>query len=278
MRTLEQAFDSGITFYDTADSYGLGHSEELLGRVFRGKRSAIIIATKAGYRVAQVGSLLSTLKPLVRPALQAVPWLRKSALKVRSSQLHQDFSPGYLRAAVDRSLARLRTDYIDLMQIHNPPALVARDSAVFEMLDSLRRQGKIRHYGVSFKEPEEAAEFLTVPGLASLQFSVNILNWQRAAIVAEQAQSRNLAVIANQPLAGGPDILAKAAADRLASGCRTIAQGAVQFTLQVPGISVAIPGMTNRNHLVENLGALTAPRLSPQELAAIRGSEIRAAG
>jgi len=247
---------SGINFYDTADSYAQGRSETLLGEVFRARRSAVIVATKAGYRISPAGSFLSRLKPLARPLLSRVRWLAKSAQNVRASQRDQDFSPAWLRAAVDGSLARLRTDYIDLLQLHNPPASAAADSAVFETLESLRQAGKIRHYGVSCAAAEDAAPFVDAPGLAALQFPVNVLNWESVRALLAAAQSRNLAVIANQPLAGGPANLAADAAGLLPLNGRTVAEAALQFALNAPGVSVAIAGMTRRTHLAENLGAL----------------------
>src|SRR6266446_8208021 len=109
-RAIRRAFELGCSFFDTADVYGHGHSESLLGAALHDVRDQIIIATKAG------GG--------------------------------GDFTPAYLRMAVERSLERLRTDHIDLLQLHNPPMSLIAAPATYEPLEELKREGLIRFYGV----------------------------------------------------------------------------------------------------------------------------------
>src|SRR5271169_5028472 len=114
---LGRAFELGITFYDTASAYGDGHSERLIGRVFRGRRDNVVIATKAG---------------------------------VVSFGQPPDLSPMALRRSVEGSLQRLATDYMDLLELHSPDlAVFRRDPEVLETLHALVFEGKVRAFGIS---------------------------------------------------------------------------------------------------------------------------------
>src|SRR5260221_14628991 len=116
-----------MNFFDTADMYSQGESEMLLGRAFRRQRPQVIIASKAGYCLPAQRRVIARLKPFVRPLIKLLGIKRhRLPVAVRGS-LAQDFSPTYLRRAVEGSLRRLRTDYLDLLQLHSPPAdVVAR--------------------------------------------------------------------------------------------------------------------------------------------------------
>jgi aryl-alcohol dehydrogenase-like predicted oxidoreductase len=129
LRTLHLAFDRGITFYDTADMYSQGESEILLGKAFHGRRDKVVIASKAGYCLPARRKMVARIKPLVRPIIQRAGLKRQHLPSGLRGALSQDFSAGYLLKAVDQSLKRLRTDYLDLYQLHSPPTSVLESGA-----------------------------------------------------------------------------------------------------------------------------------------------------
>ena len=171
LAALDRALDRGITFYDTSSAYGDGHSEGLIGRAFEGRRAKAVIATKAGYD----------------------SWTRPP-----------DFSPAAVVASAERSLRRLRTDYIDLLQLHNPPSEALREGALREALVRLQADGKIRAWGVSAKSPVEALEALQDFGAAVVQANFNMMDVraESGGLFAEVA-ARGVGFIARTPLCFG---------------------------------------------------------------------------
>ena len=143
LAALDRALERGTTFFDTSAAYGNGHSEALIGRAVRGKRSRAVIATKAGY-----------------DAWDQAP----------------DFAPSAIVASTERSLARLGTDYLDLLQLHNPPVDVVTAPAVREALAGLVKSGKIRAWGVSAKGPDEALQALRAGEIAVVQANFNMMD------------------------------------------------------------------------------------------------------
>lgn len=291
-RMLREALDSGVTFYDTADSYGQGRSEELIGAAFKQRRQDVVLATKTGYRLSSAGQQAARLKPLLRPLLRSLKPLRRAALSARSSQMRQDFSSGHIRAALDASLRRLQTDHVDLYQLHNPPADLLRDGEVFAALDALRSAGKVRHYGVACRTGEDGLLALRRPGVSAVQVKLNLLDQWAIDALLPAARRRGVAVVARQPLAGGllvqseREIAAQGAlmdTDQLqeqlraarrfrflATGSRSLTQAAIQFVLAQDGVATVIPGISSVDHLREALGALSAPPLTARELSMIQ--------
>lgn len=144
LAALSHALDCGITLFDTSSAYGDGRSEVLIGQAFSGsKRDKVVIATKAGYE----------------------SWDRPP-----------DFSPKAIEASVERSLARLRSDRVDLLQLHNPPAVALRDSPLRETLKRLMAAGKIRVWGISAKSPAEAMEALVEFEAPVVQANFNMMD------------------------------------------------------------------------------------------------------
>src|SRR5258708_9166122 len=123
---MRRAFDLGITVFDAADTYGNGLSEELIAEALRAQRDRIVIATKIGYDFVRHGS--------ERTGQREIP---------------QDFSPEAIRRGTDAALARLRTDRIDLLQLHNIRMQQVHDDSVWETLTTLQEAGKIRYFGVA---------------------------------------------------------------------------------------------------------------------------------
>jgi aryl-alcohol dehydrogenase-like predicted oxidoreductase len=296
-RMLREAFERGVNFFDTADSYGQGKSEELIGNALKKHRDEILIATKVGYRLSAAGGLAAKFKPVLRPFIRSIRPLRRVAATARSTQMTQNFSAGYIRGAVEASLRRLQTDRIDLYQLHSPPSDALRSGEVFSTLDQLKSGGKIRYYGVSCHTVEDALITLQHPGVSSLQVAINLLERQAITRLLPLSKERGVAVIARQPFASGFLVQSRAEIDShagfvdddlsekklraaeefrvLANGSRTMAQAAIQFVLRQDGVSVILPGTSSTEHLREALGALTAPSLTDQEMLIIESGGER---
>jgi aryl-alcohol dehydrogenase-like predicted oxidoreductase len=200
---LAAARDAGITFFDTSDIYSQGESETLIGRAFRGKRDQIVIASKAGYCLPARRKLVARLKPLVRPIIQRLGIRRDRLPAAVRGSVSQDFTPAYLRRAVEGSLRRLRTDYLDLFQLHSPPAEIIERGDWASELDALRRDGKIRYYGVSCDSIETGVAALRFPNVSSLQFPVSLLEQRFADALLPNLRERKVAAIARECLANG---------------------------------------------------------------------------
>ena len=171
---LTRAFERGITFFDTADFYGLGHSEELIGKVF-GNRNDVRIASKVGHRLREDGSIVL------------------------------DYSKDYILEACEKSLKRLRRDRIDYYQLHSAKVSHLAQGECIEALERLKHQGKIGFWGVSLNtfHPEPEANFLIDHHLGDgLQLVLNILN-QRALPIIEKASAAGYGIIARMPLQFG---------------------------------------------------------------------------
>jgi aryl-alcohol dehydrogenase-like predicted oxidoreductase len=268
---LSAALDAGITFFDTADMYSQGESELLLGRAFRGRRDRVVIASKAGYVLPSQRRIAARLKPLMRPAIRLLRLSRNQLPGAVRGALAQDFSPEHLRRAVEGSLRRLGTEYLDLLQLHSPPAGIVEAGGWIEALDSLKQQGKIRYYGISCDSVDAAFASLDHAGVSSLQVAINLL--ERDAIgVLPQARQQGIGVIARECLANG--LLVKdAAAIDIRSYCQsddeaaakasqiekyrkvasdnscTLTQLALQFVNRLEGVSVSLIGVSSLQQL-----------------------------
>ena len=269
--------DAGINFFDTSDMYSQGESEALLGRALQGRRSGVVIATKSGYRLPAQRRLTARLKPLVRPLIKLIGLRRESLPSLVRGAPSQDFSAAYLTSSLEGSLRRLRTDYVDLFQLHSPPADVVERAEFVEALERLRTQGKIRFWGISCDSEEAALTALRLPGIASVQILLNLLEAGALAAVVPQARALGVAIVARECLANGllvkgPGEVALAAycgsqekASRLSARLAELharaqqsgvplARAALQFVLGQPGVSVALLGMRTRQQLDANLG------------------------
>src|SRR6266850_47211 len=146
LRLIGSALDAGINFFDTADIYGQGTSETLLGKALKQHRDKVVIGTKAGYRLSTLGSIAKRIKPLLRRFIRFRPGFAKSIQKVRAGQKEQNFSSDYLAGRIDASLRRLQTDRLDLFQLHSPPTDILLRGELFEALEKFKASGKIRYY------------------------------------------------------------------------------------------------------------------------------------
>jgi aryl-alcohol dehydrogenase-like predicted oxidoreductase len=263
---LAAAFDAGINFFDTADLYGFGESERLIGKAFAGRRDQVVIASK-------VGMLDATGK--------------------------QDFEPARIEKALDASLTRLQTDYVDLYQLHSPPLEVLESKpAVLRALDKLREKGKVRCVGISLRGPEEGARALDLYPFGAVQVNFNLLDQRLLDLgLAERCAEKGAGVIARTPLCFG-FLTTKYSADekfdpsdhrsrwnpeqrrvwasayglfeKYSRKPETAAQFAIRFCLSFDAISSVIPGMLTREHVAENSGAAGAPVLAAAEKSRIR--------
>lgn len=272
LNLLSVAREAGINFFDTADMYSQGESEALLGRAFHGVRSRVVIASKVGYLLPQRRMLAARLKPFLRPVIRAFK-IRRSRLpsSVRGA-LAQNFSPGYLGKAVESSLRRLRTDYLDLLQLHSPPTPVIEHGEWEGALQALQRKGMIRYYGIACDSVEAGIAALRHPGVSSIQCTVNLLDRDAVEKLVPVARAKGVAVIARECLANG--LLAKRPEEiDLAAYCsspeqqrhrteqlteyrrlaadrgQSLARVAVDFVRDADGVSVALLGARNVKQL-----------------------------
>jgi aryl-alcohol dehydrogenase-like predicted oxidoreductase len=261
---LAAAREAGINFYDTADLYGYGESERLIGKAFAGCRDQVLIASK-------VGMLDATGK--------------------------QDFSPARIEKALDATLQRLQTDYLDLYQLHSPP-LAALTGELLRALEKLRSKGKVRALGISLKGPEEGDKALALYPFAAVQVNFNLLDQRLLDLgLAQRCAEKGVGVIGRTPLCFG-FLTTKYAADEkfepsdhrsrwsveqrrvwasatelfhnYKDAGETAAQFAIRFCLSFDAVSSVIPGMLIREHVVENTGAVGSPLLAAPVTARLR--------
>ena len=288
IRMLHQAFDAGVNFFDVSDHHSQGHAERLIGRAFRGRRDRAILATKTGYRFAPAGVFALQMRSLLRPASRLLrPWQRQLH-RLKASQVRYDFSPQHIRRAIEASLVRLQTEYVDLYQLYKPSRSIVEAGGFIDVLEELKAKGKIRHYGLAPATAEDALPAFKHPGISSVQVAVNLLDQEALPALIPCAQRQGVAVVARYPRACG--LLTSAGFDLMGDTSqyseqehaqrvrraqafrvlvrpdRTLAQAALQFVLQIPGIASLVPRAVTCTELAENLGALSAPPLNADEL------------
>lgn len=277
MAALHRALDGGVNFFDTADVYGDGRSEQLLARLKRECREPFHIATKAGRRL--------------------------------DPHVADGYTKQNLTAFVERSLKNLETEAIDLLQLHCPPTEVYYHPEVFCWLDDLVRAGKLRYYGVSVEKVEEGLKAIEYPGVQSVQIVFNIFRQRPAELLFAEAHRRRVGILARLPLSSGlltgkfkADVAFERddhrafnrkgeAFDRgetfsgldfalglkavealrpLAPPNLTMAQMALRWILMFPEVACAIPGAKRPDQVEENLKAADAPQLSDETMKKIR--------
>ena len=247
---LLEAMEQGVNFFDTADVYGQGDSERLLGRLAAGRK--LVICTKVGMRLAHSEHAIRWVKPLLQPLLRRYAAGRARTRALRRASERQCFDPAYLTRRVDASLRRLRTERLDLLLLHSPPPEVAERCDVLELLRRLVHQGKLRWFGVSVAELAHARAWAAWPGLSCLQLPLTPIPCaagfglppETTALLAE-LDAQGIGLIAREIFGGGA--LAADAASRIQ---------ALAAVLSAPGVAVALAGMGNRAHLEDNLRAL----------------------
>jgi len=274
---LRQAFDLGITFFDNGDSYGDGRAELIQARALKDVRDKIVIATKFGY------DFYSNAQDVDRPGHQERP---------------QDFSPVFIRYALEQSLKRLETDYIDFYQLHNPRMSAIDSDELFDTLEELKREGKIRRYGVALGPAigweEEGIAAMKARRIAGLQTIYNLFEQDPGRTFFRAARERGVGVLVRVPHSSGLlegkytlettfapadhrshrprewliDGLQKLkAVEFLTEGTgRTIGQAAIQFVLSEPTVASVLPNIYDPEQLHEFAAASDTPALSAAEL------------
>src|ERR1051325_5402395 len=145
LAAIDGALDLGVNFIDTSDAYGAGYAEQLLGNALRGRRDKVVLATKGGN------------------------------VMVGPERGKRNFARQYIEKVLHDSLQRLRTDWIDLYQLHNPTVDVIENDDVWELLERYKEQGKIRHYGVSINTSEEGIAAIRRGRSDTVQAEYNLL-------------------------------------------------------------------------------------------------------
>ncbi len=276
IRAIQRALHLGVSFFDTADVYGAGHSERVLGRALAGHRDQVVIATKFG----------NTFDEATR--------------QITGS----DASPEYIRQACEASLQRLNTDYIDLYQFHLNDYDPNHAGAVRDVVEELVTEGKIRQYGWSTDFPERGRVFAEGPNCTAIQHQMNVL--EDAAPMIALCEQLGLASINRGPLAMGlltgkyradsklasddvrgdkspawmqyfrdgrpnPEWLQKLEATReiLTTGGRTLAQGALAWIWARSERTIPIPGFRTVAQVEENTAAMQFGPLSAEQMGEI---------
>jgi aryl-alcohol dehydrogenase-like predicted oxidoreductase len=276
LATLHEAVDSGVTFFDTADVYGDGRSEQLIGRFLRGRPDAdVMVATKMGRR---------------------------------EEQLPKNYTRANFRSWNERSRANLGVDRLDLVQLHCPPSPVYSRDEVFDALDELANDGRIAAYGVSVETCEEALAAIARPRVASVQIICNAFRQKPLERVLPAAMEAGVGIIARVPLASGllsgrydettsfgeddhrnfnrrgevfdvgetfsgvdfkTGVQAARRFSALAADGATPAQLALRWVVDQPGVSTVIPGARSAEQARSNALAAELPPLAATTTAAV---------
>lgn len=275
LAALHQAADCGVNFMDTADVYGMGRSERLIGQLKRERKDEIIVATKAGRRL--------------------------------DPHTAEGYNAKNLAAFIEDSLRNLSTDCLDLLQLHCPPVDVYYRPEVFGALDDLVRTGKIRYYGVSVERVEEALKAIEYPNVQTVQIIFNCFRLRPSELFFPEAQKRRVGILARVPLASGllagkltrvsqfedddhrrfnrhgerfdvgetfsgvdyeTGLEAVEEIRRLVPPGMAMASFALRWILDFDAVSCAIPGGKRPAQVAENCAASDLPPLSPSVRAA----------
>jgi aryl-alcohol dehydrogenase-like predicted oxidoreductase/choline dehydrogenase-like flavoprotein len=201
IRILREAADGGVTFFDTANAYTNGTSERLIGEAFRRRRDEVTIATKAGYSFRERSRAEARARFLVGPIVRRLGrGAVQSATTAETKYAVQDFSPSALRRDLEASLRRLRTDHVDVWQMHAPRD--ADVSSVMDLAQELKSAGMIRQFGIAVDELDEIEPWIDSPGLDSIQLSFSVVDQASAPIIA-RARANGVSIIARGVLGQG---------------------------------------------------------------------------
>jgi aryl-alcohol dehydrogenase-like predicted oxidoreductase len=277
LAALRTAIDLGTNFIDTADVYGDGHSERLIGKILKERKERIYVATKAGRRL--------------------------------DPHTPEGYNRKNLTRFVERSLQNLGVEAIDLLQLHCPPTQVYYIPEVFGVLDDLVKAGKLRFYGVSVEKVEEAIKAIEFPNVQSVQIIFNLFRQRPSELFFELARQRQVGILARVPLASGllsgkmtrqtvfaaddhrnfnryggsfdvgetfsgvdfeTGLQAVEALRPLVPEGASLAQFALRWILMHDSVSLAIPGAKNAAQAAANAAAADLPPLSQETMSRAR--------
>ncbi|MBA3945005.1 MAG: aldo/keto reductase [Herpetosiphonaceae bacterium] len=272
---LRRAYDLGVTFFDTADTYGDGFGEEIVAEALGDVRDKIVLATKGGYN-----------------------WYEHKERRGQQERPH-DWRPEFIRFSVEQSLTRLKTDHIDFWQAHNTKMDAVENDELFATLERLQEEGKILHYGVALGPKigwlEEGIKAMQTRPIAGLQMIYNLIEQDPGRELVRVAQEQNVALVVRVPHSSGMlegqytaetkfapgDHRQHRSKEWLQSGLRkleqldfltsgrdiTIGQAALKYVWQTPQCAVALPNIYNTAQLEEFAAASDKPDLSPADIA-----------
>ncbi|GAB4460236.1 MAG: aldo/keto reductase [Anaerolineae bacterium] len=277
IEALHKAIDLGVNFIDTADVYGDGRSEQLIARVLKARSEQVYVATKAGRRL--------------------------------DPHVAEGYNLANLSRFVERSLKNLETEAIDLLQMHCPPTAAYYSDEMYDALETLQQQGKIRYYGVSVEKIEEALEAAKRPGVQSVQIIFNMFRLRPADEFFPTAKEKQVGVLARVPLASGlltgkftreskfaandhrrynrhgeafdkgetfsgvdyeTGLDAVDALARLKPEGMTMAQFALRWITMFDAVTCAIPGAKRAQQASDNVSAADFPPLSQEVMDGVR--------
>jgi aryl-alcohol dehydrogenase-like predicted oxidoreductase len=274
-RALAAAFEQGITYFDTADMYGVGGSEEILGRVFKGRMDKVVIGTKCGYSFSTRLKAIAWVKPLLRPLVTRLKSVKASAAAVMSSQRSQNFEPAYIEQCVHGSLKRLGVDRIDVFYLHDPTMAVVERPEVFEKLRELKRAGKLRHLAVS-SDRSVVARAIELHGsdLSVVQTNANLLESAALTEVLPLARARGIGMVSAQPFSHGRIFHDQRLGQLLRDGglptdAAYLSGLALRYLKQFDGICSILPSMMRAEHLRANIDGIGAGPLNDKERAVV---------
>ena len=274
VRLLRQAHERGINYFDTADTYGSGKGETLLADAFGHMRESIVISTKIGY---------DFYNHTARRGQQERP---------------QDWSEGFLRFALEQSLKRLGTDYVDLLQLHNTKMDAAENDELFALMESFKDEGKIRSYGAALGPKigwrEEGIKMMRERGLAGLQMIYNLLEQDPGRDLIGAARDTGTSLVVRVPHSSGmlegrydenttfgpndhrrhrPKEWLTTGLRKVESlsfltepGERTLGQAALKFVLASPEVASTLPNIYDEGQIEEFAATSEAPDLTEGEL------------
>lgn len=274
---LRTAYDSGVTFFDAADTYGSGRSEELLGRAFEGMRDRVVLGTKFGYDFYAYGGE-----------------------RTGQRELPQDWSPSFVRKALEESLRRLRTDHIDIYQLHNPKMDAIENDGLWGLLEDLKREGKVRVYGPALGPAigwrDEGVRALRERPCGVIHHIYNMLEQDPGREFNAVARERGSGALVRVPHSSGllegkytlettfdpSDHRSHRPREWLVNGLkklerlqflvrpdRTIGQAALRWLFADPAVTCALPNIYNGEQLDEFVTASDSPDLTEEELARV---------
>jgi aryl-alcohol dehydrogenase-like predicted oxidoreductase len=277
LAALHRALDLGVNFFDTADVYGDGRSEQLLARLRKERSELFYVATKAGRRF--------------EPHIAAV------------------YTKENLTTFVERSLKNLQVEALDLLQLHCPPTEVYYMPETFDALDGLMKAGKLRYYGVSVEKVEEALKAMEYPNVQTVQIIFNMFRQRPMDLFFGEAQRREVGILARLPLSSGMLTGKMSRASTFESGDHrqgnrygawfnrgetfsgldyeiglqavdelrsllpegmTLTQLALRWILMFPAVTCAIPGAKRPSQVEENVSVAESPELSDETMSKVR--------
>ena len=273
LKALNKALDLGVNFFDTADVYGDGRSEQLLAKLKKERSEEFYIATKAGRRL--------------------------------NPHTAEGYNKKNITSFVERSLKNLNTEAIDLLQLHCPPTEVFYNPEVFRILDDLVKEGKLQYYGVSVEKIEEAIKVVEFPNVQTVQIIFNMFRQRPSDLFFKLAKEKQVGILARVPLSSGmltgkftkdskfedddhrkfnrngEDFdkgetfsgvdyeLSLKAVDELKAVCpegMSLTQFALKWILMFDAVTCAIPGAKRPTQAEENISASDFPALSEQSM------------